>query len=280
MLERDAIKELAKTEATTAAGSAVATALAADKTGTRGAVALPGDFALHDLEKYMPNRRRSRGNMQTVLVADFAKYAHDNAEEGAAVFVDADSMTACAVLNLGTPKAPGHADNTATLTMKKTAAYSALRNITAEGRQLSQVEVAEFLEDWAEPVVCEKDGEHVPNRKAIAAIRKLSIEAMRKIENSEQQLSATKSAFEKIEATSEEPIPTAITFACAPYKELKERTFTMRLSIITSGDKPKLTLRITKIEEHEEQMAGELADVIRKEIGGKMPVMLGKYAAK
>lgn len=280
MIEKDAIKELALTEATTAAGKSVATAIAADSKSTRGAAALPNDFTIHDLEKYMPTRRRVRGNMQTMMVADFAKYAQDNAEEGAAVFVDADSMTACAVLNLGTPKAPGHADNASTLTMKKTAAYAALRSITTEGRQLSQVDVAEFLEDWAEPIVCEKDGEHVPIKKAIASIRKLSIEAMRKIENSEQQLSATRSAFEKIEATSEEPIPTGITFTCKPYKELEDRTFTMRLSILTSGDKPKLTLRIIKIEEHEEQMAGELADVIRKEIGSKMPVMLGKYAAK
>jgi uncharacterized protein YfdQ (DUF2303 family) len=119
--------------------------------------------------------------------------------------------------------------------------------------------------------------------KAIAALRKLSIESMRKLESSEQSLSASKSAFESIQATSTDPIPTMIYFTCKPYADLDERQFVLRLGVMTGGDKPTITLRIIKEEEHAEQMAAELAELIGSsfyELGGKstIPVLLGSYS--
>jgi len=278
MMDKDAIKELAKAEAINASSDAVALAIATGDEGNRGAAALPGDFNLHDLEKFMPNRRRLRGSMATAVVADFSRYVAKNAEKGAAIFVEQERMTACAVLNLGTPDKPGHADNIATLQPKRTAAYAALREI-ATGNAFKQADVAEFLEDWADRITCFKDGIPVVNAQAVAAIRKLTIEAMRKIESSEQQFSASRSALESVEAKSEAPLPTAIIFTCEPYSDLTMREFTLRLGILTGGDKPMLNLRIIKMEEHAEKMAEELAEVIRKE-STTVPVMQGSYSAK
>jgi len=271
MLNKEAIEAINEGTGITQASDAFKKAFA-----DKAVVALPERFKKHDLETYLPNRRRIRGLMSTLTLKDFAAYASANKEEGAAVFVDAEDMAAIAVLNLGTPVKPGHADNKARLKLKRTAAYSALLNV-AQGRALSQTNVAEFFEDWTEHLKFFTDEAEIKAKHAIAAVRKLSIESMRKIEASEQSLSASKSAFESVQATSQDPIPTIIYFTCDAYKELAERTFVLRLSVLTGGDKPSITLRIVKQEVHEEEMANELADLTRFELGGSMPVMLGEY---
>lgn len=267
--------QLSQSEAITAALKAVDGGLA-----TKGVAALPEIFKIHDLERFMPTRRRLRGIMQTESIPNFSLYVKENREPGAVVFVDAANMEACAVLNLGTTASPGHSDNTAHLKAKKTAAFTELSRLTS-GNQLTQKAVAEFFEDWQPMIWCEKGGEPVPVRKAIAAIRKLTIESMRKLEVSDQQLSVSRSAFENVEATSEEPIPDVIRFTCVPYKDLSDRAFYLRMSLITNADKqlqlPSLSLRIIKIEEHEEQMAEQFAGKIRQVISDEVAVLLGKY---
>lgn len=268
MFDKESIQELSKAEAITAASNAVADAL-------HDIVSLPGDFSVHDLEKYMVHRRRLRGSMKTSVVADFAGYVASNAEEGASVFVDPDTMSATAVLNLGTPSIPGHADNIAVLALRKTAAFTALGAV-AGGAALTQVLVAEFLEDWSPAIRCRHGDTEIGTKPAIAAVRSITIEGLKRVQNNEQQLSASKSAFESVEAKADELLPTFIDFTTEPYHGLSVRTFTMRLAIRT-GDKPAIVLRIVKAEQHAEEMATELADLVRKAIEGGRPVLLGAY---
>jgi uncharacterized protein YfdQ (DUF2303 family) len=273
MLDKEAIQELAQAEAIVNAGDALNLSIAA--TG-HGATALPNNFQIHDLEKYMTTRRRARGTMTTRVLADFAAYVSAHQEAGTTVFVDVASMKATAVLNLGTPEDPGHADNKAVLELKQTAAYSALRAV-ANGTPASQVKVAEFLEDWASLIKCQHDETSIEVTKAITAVRDISIEELRKIGNTEGQLSATRTAFESIQAKGIEQIPTLITFTCAPYLGLEQRTFGMRLSILTTGDKPLVVLRVIKDEEHQEQMAQQFAELIRSDVKAA-PVAIGGYS--
>lgn len=287
MFDKEAINALQEGRAIAAASTAIHDALAHDTEGvdTMGAVALPNHFTVHDLEKHMPTRRRARGLMVTDVLDSFATYTLEHAEDGATVFVNTDDMSATAVLNLGTPDAPLHADNTAHLSSKQTAAYKALRAI-ANGTGQKQATVAEFLEDWAGQVKCfSADGELSPP-KAIAAIRKVTIETLRKLESEEQQLSASMSAFESVQASSKEALPTTIYFTCQPYKGFDERTFVLRLAVLTTGDKPAIGLRVIKQEEHDEEMAQELADRVATAIATtanaglkNVPVLMGTYRA-
>lgn len=274
MFDKEAITALTKAEATAEANTALLHGLGLSSAGL---LALPIDFSVHDLEKHMSQRRRARGNMETSVLADFAAYAKAHAEAGATVLVSPDSMSAVAVLNLGAPEAPGQADNLATLRLKRTAAYTALLQI-ANGAGHRQGTIAEFLEDWTAHITCFVGSDEVQNPRATAAVRKITIEALRKQESSEEQLSASRSTFESVQANSgPEPLPSLIYFSCVPYQGLSERTFVMRLSVITS-DKPALTLRIQKQEEHNEQMADELAGHVRECMEG-LPVHLGTYSA-
>lgn len=246
-------------------------------------VSLPEKFKTHDLEQYLPNRRRARGTMTTESVPDFAKYFQDHVEHGT-VFVDKDGMKAVGVLNLGNPEqGPGHADNKAVLSLKSVAAYDAFRKV-ANGQQQSQTTVAEWMEDWQYLIQCfhESDGissTEMTVAKAIAAVRNITIEAARKVESEEQQLSASRSAFESVKASSKHMLPTHIYFKTVPYVGLEERTFVLRLGILTGGDKTAIVLRPVKMEEHQQEMAEEFAGIVAKslEMTG-YPVLIGSYA--
>ncbi|MBS3998128.1 MAG: DUF2303 family protein [Hydrogenophaga sp.] len=281
MIDKDAITQLQQ-GAAIAQAMAATTAAAQDQTKL---LSLPSDFKHKDLESFMPTRRRARGKMTTTVAADFAKYVASHCELGCHVFIDQQDMSARAVLNLGTPTEPGHADNVAVLATKMTAAYQALLSV-ANGQGQKQATVAEFLEDWAGNVQCFHDGGELTLPKAVAAVRKITIEALRKMETAEGQLSASRSAFESVTASSgADPLPTTIYFACEPYAGLSPRTFVLRLSILTGNDKPALCLRIVKHQEHVEEMAADLAKVVdgamqaHKETG-VIPVLIGTYEAR
>lgn len=274
MFDKDAIETMQEGSAILQANNALSLAFE-----DKAVVALPERFKDHDLERYLPNRRRARGVMTTDNLASFAEYTKAHAEPGASVFVDAEHMQAVAVLNLGTPDAPGHTDNRAKLCLKRTAAFTALlAHANANGRGMTQTAASEFLEDWPEHIKCFNSEGEISPPKAIAALRKLSIEAMRKLESSEQSLSASRSAFESVQATSSEPIPTTIYFKCVPYQDLSERLFVLRLGVLTGGDKPSITLRIVKAELHNEEMAQELARLTDDALSGSFPVLLGEYS--
>lgn len=269
MIDKQAIEALQMSEAISAANTNVTAAFF---------TALPSDFKLHDLEKHQTFRRRAIGLMKTNSLPDFSTYVELHAEAGATVFVNALSMTATAVLNLGDPTEPGQADNLAVMEARRTAAFQAL-HVVSGGQGLSQQTVAEFLEDWPSMVSCFNDEGPIPVPKAIAAIRKVTIESMRKMENTEKQHAASRSAFESIQATSTEPLPTLVYFETVPYHGLASRLFVLRLGVRTGNEKPSITLRVQNMEQHEEDMANELADLVRNTVTN-VPVLLGTYQLK
>lgn len=197
---------------------------------------------------------------------------------GAAAFVDASEMKAKAVLDLGTQGTPGHAENTATLAPAKTAAYMALCAINGRGQ--SQQSIAEFFEDWGAlgAIKFFNEAGEITAGKALAAVRRITVESARKVDSEEKQLSATRTAFESVQATSQEPLPTTTHFTCTPYPDLAPRTFALRLSILTSGSTPQLVLRIQNLETHVEEMGAELGALVSTAISGAMPVLMGSYA--
>jgi len=274
MMNAGAIKELSLSQAITSAGAEIGNGMAT----RNGAVALPEEFKLHDLEAYLPVRRRARGNMVTSSAENFARYVNDHEEPGAMVFVDQASMSARAVLNLGSKEKPGHADNIATLKMESTAAYTALRQITE--RQLTQQQADEFLEDWIDRYACAMgDGSIQENKHVVASVRSMTVESARKVESSEENFGATRSVLESVQAKGKHGLPSFIDFACHPYSGLLARTFRLRMSILTGAEKLSVVLRIVKHEEHVEQMAEEVRALVEKHVGDTAAVLVGTYTA-
>lgn len=271
MIDKDSIDTILASHGTAPLRAAIAEAMAND-----GLVGVPSFMRVTDLEGYMPNRRRLSGRFYTDSALHFAEYVDKHKEEGAAVFINTDNMKATGVLNLGTPEAPGHGDNLALLSKRISPEYSALLQI-ASGTAKSQRDVAEFIEDWQLNITCADDTDEIPNKQAIAAVRSITIEALKRQEATEEKLSASKSAFESVQATSKEKIPTLIEFKCNPYNDLPEQVFRVRVGILTT-DKPQLVLRIAMLDKHKQQMGEDFKSEIETVMGeNSVPVYLGEY---
>lgn len=241
--------------------------------------ALPNDTKVLELEQYRPLRSRFRGEFLTRRIDDFVSYTIAKADAGAECFVWADDMTAKAVLNLGDLNEPGHADNTATIKLKTTAAFDAINRM--DGNTRTQQQLAEWLEDWRDNIQgLTSDEQQLTPSKVIAAIRRITIKANSSSDHTEGQLSASRSAMEQVEASSNsEPLPSFIMFSCEPYTGLAERTFILRLSLRFDEEKPLLALRIIRPEQHEEEMAEEFATLLQEQFGDKLPVTIGIFTA-
>lgn len=266
MMSQDAIKELQK-------GAAIAQANA-PLDHTTGAIALPKDFEIHSLEKFESKRYRFRGQMGTKSVTAFSKYATDNAQENNTCFINADSMSAKIIFNIGTRSEPGHCDHTATVQLEKTAPYSALLGII--NKRHAQKDIAEFIEDWRTFIVAVSeedengDSKTIPLPRALHAIRKITIEATAKSESETRNFGASTSSMESIDVKGDNLPPALLLFTCKPYAELPEREFALRLSVITDRA-PALTLRCVREEEHAEEMAKEFKELLTKELESVTP---------
>ncbi len=277
-MEKDALELLQQADAIDEAGLAIKSALAIDDCPP---VALPNSMDLHDLERYLPSRRRLAGQMTTADPDSFAAFVLDHLEPGAHTFVSAETMTATAVLNFGTIDVPGHADNRAKLIFQKTAAYTSL--LWAHSSTLGQKSLAEWLEDQAQYLSAFSEDEEVPLRHAIAAIRNVTIESLAKVETTVGNLSQERGALESIKATSKHTIPTLLHFRCQPYLGLPERLFVLRVSV-TPGDRgPRITVQIINHEQHVQDMATEAIQLLQEKLNTKgepdavVPVYEGSY---
>ena len=67
----------------------------------------------------------------------------------------------------------------------------------------------------------------------------------------------------EVEAKNRDHLPAFLQFTCEPYQGLSERTFTLRLNVIT-GENPRIGVRIVRLETAEEEMAKELEELLRK----------------
>lgn len=223
---------------------------------------LPDGTGIESLERFSLERFRFRGAMTTTSIEDFARYSKGYASptEPARCFIDADNMTARSVFNIGTLDNPGHADNIAAITLKKTAPFRAL--LAINGDRLSQKQIAEWLEDWKDYLLAfDADGNAMQITQAAQAVRRVTIQQATQADHEDGDFSGKKSLMQSIEASSKEVMPVAFQFKCVPYEGLGERAFSLRNSLLKSGE-PCFVLRIVQLEAQEEAIANEFRDLL------------------
>lgn len=276
-MDSSAIREIQKSEATENANHAVAVAIAEGKAPV---VALPETMTIRNLEEYLPGRTRYRGSMKSSVIADFTKYVKDQQQEkGSVCFIDPDNMAAKVFFNLGTIASPGHGDFTATLKLDKGSEYTALLNI--DGCHMSQKELAEWFEDWAEFLTFfDGEGNPIDIRTAISAIRRLTIESHSRREHEDKAFSASRSALESIEAKSDHGLPHGFRFTCIPFKGLSEHSFECRISILAGGDAPKFVARIKQLDLAKEKISENFMSVLEDHfVKSDVDIYRGNFSA-
>ncbi|MCW6569640.1 YfdQ family protein [Yersinia ruckeri] len=242
-------------------------------------IALPDNVAIHSFEEFQNGRFRFRGNLKTNSIDEYVKYSSGYAGNGVRCFIDADDMSAKTVFNLGTLEEPGHADNTANLSLKKTAPFREL--LAIDGQKKRQKELAEWLEDWREYLMAfDADGNILDIRQAVGAVRRITIESTSSADHEDNDFSGKRSIMETVEAKSKDIMPAGFEFKCVPYEGLGERRFKLRYSILTGGDVPVLVLRIVQLEGEQEKIAQEFRDLlIYKFTGIEIETFIGNFSA-
>lgn len=226
------------------------------------------DFGVIDLEQYMEYRSSFRFTFQTKSIKDFIQYGKDFDQAGASCFVDSSNMGAKTIFDLGTKEEPLHQNHKALLSLDKTAAFLALLDVN--GSRMSQKNASDFIEDWADDIVIfSTTGDSMSPTQAANSLRNLTIESAREVNSKIDDYAESMSTMEKVEAKNKESLPGDINFTCTPYLHLKERTFDIRLSLITSGDRPALTFRILRLESIKEDIAEEFKDILVEGFDGQ-----------
>lgn len=240
-----------------AAGNPVAAAIGDQ------AVVLPDSMNIRDLEKFLPYRRRFRGTMETTQIKAFCEYVES--QGSAEVFIDTDDMAAVAFFDMGTRDKPEHCEHKSIVSLKQTAAYFALKKIN--GAVMGQKELAEWIEDWGRHITCfDSEGEDLHISKALASVRKMTVETARKLESEEKNMGRQLSAMERIEFSSEGKTLGGLYFTCSPYSGFEDRTFRLPLSALTSSESIKLKLRIQEFEPVQEEISGEFRNMIESQL--------------
>jgi len=242
-----------------------------------------GTQRVESLEHLQPGRSRLRGKFASTSLQDFADFVVTRREVAADLapaqgFIDTDKMAATVYFNLGDHEHPGHGDHLATLALKPTAAYAAMR--AACSKPLGQRELHDFLEDWRDNTFALYDGatdDGKPYSAALAAVRDITIETARSVNSVERDMGATRSAMESVDAKSKLVLPSGFLFKAVPYEGLQERTFTLRLGVNTGGDKLNLVLRIQQAEAITEAIAKDFRDRLAAKLGAASSLTLGTF---
>ena len=242
------------------------------------AILLPHQFSVESLEPLEAHRARFRGRLATQSFRDFCAYVeqHQKTETLPQGFVDQDDMSCTVLFNLGDQKTPGHGDDKAALKLKPTAAFKAMQQMT--GRAHKQADLAEWMEDWHHFIkVLDTTGTEMPVSAAVQKIRTITIKAQAERTSTETTFGAQRSSMDNIEAAHAEKQPADLLFTTQPYDGLEERTFTLRLSIVTS-EPPVIKARWVMQEQQEEEMAQEFKEKLTAEIGGLCQLTVGTFA--
>lgn len=241
-------------------------------------IATHKDTRLEDLEPFLPNRSRLRCVYKTQSIDDFVSYSQQFDSPNATCFIDENEMRALNLLDLGTTEQPLHQDHHAILQLKQTAFFEAL--LSMNGQHVSQKRMAEFFEDWGDMVsteIVDQNNNDLSLIGAVKAFRDLTIESVSKAQSKVGDFNESLSTMEQIEAKAEEALPAKVIFQCEPYSGLNDVELTCRFSIITSEEKPKLVLRILRLEAQMEAIAQDFKDIIKEDLSGcDVSIYLGK----
>lgn len=231
-----------------------------------------------ELENLQEGRSRFRGEYSTIAFQSFVEYvkSHIAATDRNVGFVDQSEMSCVVFFNLGDVESPGHGDWRARLNMKPTTEFYAL--LKANGNRFEQRALCEWMEDWAHCLSAEdEDGNEIPFKNAISAIRKITIKETSESTHAEKNLGARRSSMEDIEAMASGMFPHRLIFSAEPYATLSRRSFSMRLSIITSTEKPAFTPRIVSLERAMDDIANEFMGKLQDQIGYIAHLYVGSF---
>lgn len=241
------------------------------------AILVPPNYTLVSTEKFQSDPSRFRRTFTTPRLSNFLRYVEKHSNSASALFIADDVSKVVAVLNHGSETNPLWGDNKAVLALEHTPEVKAL--LGACKRNLSQQEFIDFIEDWTQRGVIQPldaDGVLIPSQTAIAALRRIKIEAKGSTTVEQGPMRAARSSMEEIEAKgADDMLPYALRLVGSVYPETSARTVVARISILTSADKPQFLLRVLEWDWHLAELAKEIEEHITLNLPTQVQVFVG-----
>lgn len=232
-------------------------------------VYLDGNARIHDLEEFQPLKRRMTGHFATTSFLALAQFAQSTIDsslktENPSCFIG-NNGNAKLIFNYGDIGNPLHQDLSASIQLNTTPVFDAISRL--KDSRLSQRELAEFIEDFNDYVTAlDASGNEINLNVAIGAIRNMTIESNKSVNQESTDFKDTSSAFASVEAKFKDATPAYLSFDIPAFNEIDNRTFIFRISVITSDEKIKLALRCPKWDEVIESINIEFQEKLTKDL--------------
>lgn len=250
------------------------------------AVALPGDFAIFDVEKHQPHRQRFRGVYNTESIEDFVKYTTDRKVPTTQGYITATNNHLCAFayFNLREEDASsldghivaGHGDDRAVLALEQTPAFAALTS--TDNAKLNQRDIVNFIEDWQDFITSlDAEGNAIEIRKALNALRNVKLEQVSGLASQISDTGYEKTEHEKLEMKgATDSLPVSFVFSGELYAGLAVREIPLRFIIGGDGTLA-FTLRIPRRTVIEESIAAEFKTLLQTQLKDVGDFYLGSF---
>lgn len=249
--------------------SAIATTV---NDGTSGeALYLPPGATLGRAEQFAASPRFHRHHYNTERLADFVAYAKASANamssDHPTAYVQPDGSGAQAVFDHGDGDEPHWGHHQAILKLKPAPAWKSAQAMAAGTK--SQQQVIDWLEDWAGNVIAHaQDGTNIEPHRAIAALRRVKLEAKATITNIEGDMSRQRSALESIEANGDSDTLPAYFILISPlYVGTIKHDIVIRLGVREGDGKPALALRIVGVDRLAEETSAWVEQQLSEQLG-------------
>ena len=221
-------------------------------------IAVPKDAELQSLERFRSNPNIFRGKFITSVIGDFVFYLNTHGNNDSGIFINPDTSSALAIIDLGDQYNPLWGKHRAGLYLKKTAAYAAL--LDNANTSICQLKFIDFIRDWKDHIAF--DGLDVPG--AIKIFRKLTVKTDGQKEQTISNFAASASALEKIEIKAgADEIPEGFHFKVVPHEGFNEITFDVKIQGVADEKSVRLKYRISQLEIAQEVITNEFRDRIR-----------------
>jgi len=233
------------------------------------AVVTQGGNKIESIEHLMKLPSRFKSVFSTTFINDFIEYCSCNAAEHSSVYLDTVCFRAKAIFDHGSSEHPEWGEHQAKLDLLKEPAYYAL--ISTNTKNLSQVELIDFLEDWKESVTFYD----MPFTDGVNRIRRVTINRSESKEINEGDFKSSASAMEQIAISSGgDSLPTGFIFKTSPFDSFSPIEFECRIIARPSNEERPLRFRINRMSAIEAEIGKEFMQKIQKEVSD-MRVYLG-----
>lgn len=226
-------------------GVAQQTAIASDGF----AISLPAGVQVVRTEQFADRPRFHRHHFKTERLSDFIRYATDNAsaaelDDQPATYITPDGQGVVTLFDHGGSDNPRWGHHRAELKLKQTPAWIAAQAMASGVKK--QTDVIEWIEDWLLNITAhEQNGGVIAQSKAIAALRRVKLEARGDVVSVEGDFARSQSTLASIEAKGDvEALPAYFIVHTPLYIDTVESEIVMRLGVRELDGKPVLALRI------------------------------------